>query len=87
LDEPFGALDAFTRLRLRRELEPLLESLGVTVILVTHDIEEAVYLAGKVLRMKDGRIAGEFPVSLPRPRERRSAEFQALCRRIEDSIS
>jgi sulfonate transport system ATP-binding protein len=86
LDEPFGALDAFTRSRLRRDLDELWRSLKVTVILVTHDIEEAVYLADRIILMKEGGIQGEFPISLSRPRDQRSPEFQDLCRRIEDSL-
>jgi ABC-type nitrate/sulfonate/bicarbonate transport system ATPase subunit len=86
LDEPFGALDAFTRSRLRRDLDALWKSLNVTVILVTHDIEEAVFLADRVIRMKNGSIEGEVPVSLPRPRDQRSPEFQDLCRYIEDRM-
>jgi ABC-type nitrate/sulfonate/bicarbonate transport system ATPase subunit len=86
LDEPFGALDAFTRSRLRRDLDALWRSLHVTVILVTHDIEEAVYLADRIILMKTGRIEGEFPVSLPRPRDQRGPAFQNLCRRIEESL-
>jgi sulfonate transport system ATP-binding protein len=86
LDEPFGALDAFTRSRLRRDLDELWRSLHVTVILVTHDIEEAVYLADRIILMKDGRVNGEFRISLPRPRDQRGPEFQNLCRLIEDSL-
>jgi ABC-type nitrate/sulfonate/bicarbonate transport system ATPase subunit len=86
LDEPLGALDAFTRARLRRDLDTLWKSLNVTVILVTHDIEEAVYLADRVIRMKDGGVAGCLDISLPRPREQRGTEFQNLCRLIEETM-
>ncbi|MHB9291733.1 sulfonate transport system ATP-binding protein [Hollandina sp. SP2] len=86
LDEPFGALDGFTRTRLRRDLDKLWKSLHVTVILVTHDIEEAVYLADRVIRMKDGGIKGCFDIALPRPREPRSGNFQNLCRLIEEAL-
>jgi sulfonate transport system ATP-binding protein len=86
LDEPFGALDAFTRSRLRRDLDALWKALHVTVILVTHDIEEAVFLADRIILMKDGSIEGEVRVSLPRPRDQRGPEFQDLCRYIEGRI-
>jgi ABC-type nitrate/sulfonate/bicarbonate transport system ATPase subunit len=86
LDEPFGALDAFTRSRLRRDLDELWRSLAVTVILVTHDIEEAVCLADRVIRMNDGSIEGSFDISLPRPRDQRGPHFQDICRIIEDSL-
>jgi ABC-type nitrate/sulfonate/bicarbonate transport system ATPase subunit len=83
LDEPFGALDAFTRSRLRGDLERLLETLDITVLLVTHDIEEAVYLADRVVFMESGTVRGDLAVPLARPREHRSTAFQDLCRGIE----
>jgi ABC-type nitrate/sulfonate/bicarbonate transport system ATPase subunit len=86
LDEPFGALDAFTRTRLRRELDQLRPALGMMVILVTHDIEEAVYLADRIILMKAGAMQGKLDVNLPRPRQRREKEFQALCREVEKGI-
>jgi sulfonate transport system ATP-binding protein len=86
LDEPFGALDAFTRSRLRQELDELWRSLGMTVILVTHDIEEAVFLADRVILMKAGRLEGELALDLPRPRDRHSARFRDYCREIERGI-
>jgi ABC-type nitrate/sulfonate/bicarbonate transport system ATPase subunit len=86
LEEPFGALDAFTRTRLRRELDGLRPALGMAVILVTHDIEEAVYLADRIILMKAGAMEGKLDVRLPRPRRRHSQEFQALCREVEKGI-
>jgi ABC-type nitrate/sulfonate/bicarbonate transport system ATPase subunit len=86
LDEPFGALDAFTRTRLRRELDQLRPALGMAVILVTHDIEEAVYLADRIILMKAGAMQGIRQVCLPRPRQRHGQEFQALCREVEKGI-
>jgi NitT/TauT family transport system ATP-binding protein len=71
LDEPFSSLDYLTRLRLRRELARMLEELPRTVVLVTHDIEEAAQLADRILVLSDrpARICRELRVSLPRPRE------------------
>jgi NitT/TauT family transport system ATP-binding protein len=71
LDEPFSSLDYLTRLRLRRELARMLEELPRTVVLVTHDIEEAAQLANRILVMSDrpARICRELQVTLPRPRE------------------
>ncbi|MDR3343221.1 MAG: ABC transporter ATP-binding protein [Treponema sp.] len=86
LDEPFGALDTFTRSRLRVDLEELWKSLGITILLVTHDIEEAVYLADRVIQMKAGTIAEELPIPLPRPRNYRSREFQDLCFLIQSGV-
>ncbi len=70
LDEPFGALDAQTRLVLQEQLAGLVETSGTTAILVTHSIEEAILLADTILAMtaRPGRVAAEITVDLPRPR-------------------
>jgi NitT/TauT family transport system ATP-binding protein len=71
LDEPFSSLDYLTSLRLRRELARMLEELPRTVVLVTHDIEEAAQLADRIVVLSDrpARICRELSVSIPRPRE------------------
>lgn len=71
LDEPFSSLDYLTRLRLRRELARMLEELPRTVVLVTHDIEEAAQLADRILVLSDrpARICRELRVEITRPRE------------------
>ena len=71
LDEPFSALDYLTRLRMRNELARMLMQLPRTVVLVTHDIEEAAQLADRIIVLSDrpARICSEFRVELPRPRE------------------
>jgi len=71
LDEPFSSLDYLTRLRMRRELARMLEELPRTVVLVTHDIEEAAQLADRILVLSDrpARICRELQVAIPRPRE------------------
>lgn len=71
LDEPFSSLDYLTRLRLRRELARMLEELPRTVVLVTHDIEEAAQLADRIVVLSDrpARICRELRVAIPRPRE------------------
>lgn len=71
LDEPFSSLDYLTRLRLRRELVRMLEERPRTVVLVTHDIEEAAQLADRIVVLSDrpARICRELQVSIPRPRE------------------
>ncbi|MDR1909160.1 MAG: ABC transporter ATP-binding protein [Spirochaetaceae bacterium] len=84
LDEPLSALDSFTRTRLRRELEGIWRRLSLTVILVTHDIEEAVYLGDKVVLMDSGALAAEFAAPLERPRNYRDRAFQDLCAAIEE---
>ena len=71
LDEPFSSLDYLTRLRLRHELARMLEELPRTVVLVTHDIEEAAQLADRIVVLSDrpARICRELQISIPRPRE------------------
>ena len=73
LDEPFGALDALTRATLQDELMRIVARTGSTVLMVTHDVDEAVLLSDRVVMMTNGpaaRIGELLPVSLPRPRER-----------------
>ena len=80
LDEPFGALDALTRLKLQQELQRLWEHEGLTTILVTHDVEEAVFLGDRIVVMEShpGRIRRIVPVPLARPRDRSSILFQNI---------
>ncbi len=70
MDEPFGALDAMTRQTLQDELAKLAKESGVTIIFVTHDLEEAIYLGHRVVAMESrpGRIAEEIGIDLPHPR-------------------
>ncbi|WP_280400896.1 ABC transporter ATP-binding protein [Nocardia carnea] len=67
-DEPFGALDALTRIRMHRLLEDLCARHRPAVLLVTHDVDEAVLLADRVLVLDDGRIAVDLPIDRPKPR-------------------
>jgi sulfonate transport system ATP-binding protein len=80
LDEPFGALDALTRLKMQQELERLWEHEGTTTILVTHDVEEAVFLGDRVVVMEShpGRIKRIVNVDLDRPRIRTKSNFQDI---------
>jgi NitT/TauT family transport system ATP-binding protein len=83
MDEPFGALDERTRHRLQDELLGIWQRTGKTVLFVTHNIDEAVYLGQRVLVMADrpSRIAGEFDIGIARPRDRVAKEFvEALLR-------
>ena len=84
MDEPFGALDAMTRERLQEDLLELWARTGLTVLFVTHAIEEAIYLADRVVVMEPspGRIASEHRITLPRPRDVASPEFNEIRREL-----
>jgi sulfonate transport system ATP-binding protein len=84
LDEPFSALDNFTRLKLQDHLGVLWEKSRFTLILVTHDIEEAVALSDRIIVMRGqpGRVYREVTVDLPRPRKRTAPEFQAIKEKV-----
>jgi sulfonate transport system ATP-binding protein len=89
LDEPFSALDAFTRAKLQDHLAALWSASKFTLVLVTHDIEEAIVVADRVLVMAGppGRFIADIRVDLPRPRDRTAPALQALRRRITQAIS
>lgn len=88
LDEPFGALDALTRLELQEQLLQLWEGTNRSVVLITHDVEEAVFLADRILVMSSlpGRIVKEYRVDLPRPRRRSEKDFANLKSEILDML-
>ncbi len=87
LDEPFGALDALTRMEMHRLLEGIWRAHGFTAILITHDVAEAVALADRVIVIRDGGIALDMPVDLPRPRrEGADTSAVALQARILDEV-
>jgi len=78
LDEPFGALDALTRVKAQQLVADLWQRHRCAVLLVTHDVEEALRLADRVLVMRDGVIAHDVPVELPRPRKITDPRFVEL---------
>ncbi len=84
LDEPFSALDAFTRADLQDHLLDLWADAKPTLILVTHDVDEAIVLADRVMVMcpRPGRVFDDIAVDLPRPRDRQSAAFDFVKRRV-----
>jgi sulfonate transport system ATP-binding protein len=82
LDEPFGALDALTRSRMHILLQDLCARHHPAVLLVTHDVDEAILLADRVLVLVDGAITVDVPVGFDRPRDRARAEFSELRSRL-----
>ncbi|RJG12561.1 aliphatic sulfonates ABC transporter ATP-binding protein [Pseudomonas cavernicola] len=78
LDEPLGALDALTRIEMQQLIERLWQQHGFTVLLVTHDVSEAVAIADRVILIEDGQVGLDLPIALPRPRARGSARLAAL---------
>lgn len=78
LDEPFSAVDAFTRMKLQDLLLQLAEHHGIALLLVTHDVDEALYLSDRVLVMGNQSIRLQLPVALARPRDRRDVELARL---------
>jgi len=80
LDEPLGALDAFTRMRMQDEVLQLWQARRTTMLLVTHDIDEAIYMSDRILIMtpRPGRVDETILVALERPRQRNSPEFLRL---------
>ncbi len=82
LDEPLGALDALTRIDMQQLIEALWQERGFSAVLVTHDVQEAIALADRVILIEDGRITLDERVALPRPRARGSAAFAQLEERI-----
>jgi NitT/TauT family transport system ATP-binding protein len=92
LDEPFGALDEITRQRLGVELSRLFSARRFAAVLVTHSVNEAVFLGSRVLVMSErpGRILGDFPVPFGYPRSPKilfSADFTALAQRITECLA
>ena len=88
MDEPFGALDAQTREEMQTLLLALWDELGHTILFVTHDINEAIFLADRILIMdkNPGRIRREMKVSLPRPRRKESDAFHRFYRQIRSEL-
>jgi sulfonate transport system ATP-binding protein len=86
LDEPLGALDALTRIEMQQLIARLWAERGFTAVLVTHDVQEAVALADRILLIEDGRIAMDLQPGLARPRERGSAAFASIEKQVLDRV-
>jgi sulfonate transport system ATP-binding protein len=82
LDEPFAALDALTRMRMHRLVAELWQAHQPAVLLVTHDVDEAILLANRALVLADGKIAAEFAIALPYPRDHAQPGFITLRRSL-----
>lgn len=83
LDEPFSALDAFTKMRLQDEVLSILRKEGITTVLVTHDIDESIYFGDRVVILSgEGTLQNTFPINLPRRRDRNSPEFFEVREKI-----
>lgn len=82
LDEPLGALDALTRIEMQQLLENLWQEQKFTAVLITHDVEEAVVLADRVVLIENGQVTLDYPVPLPRPRVRGNLVFAQIVERI-----
>ncbi|MFD6455319.1 ATP-binding cassette domain-containing protein, partial [Nocardia sp. NPDC060220] len=81
-DEPFGALDALTRIKMHALLRDLISRHRPTVLLVTHDVDEAVALADRVIVLDDGKLAVDIPVDLPGERDPSQPAFQRIRRTL-----
>lgn len=91
LDEPFGALDAQTRSSMQEFLMGVWRELGTTILMITHSVEEAVFLSQRIYIMSaaPGRMKQELSVPFPMPRDRsliRQQEFQALCQEVDEVL-
>jgi sulfonate transport system ATP-binding protein len=86
LDEPLGALDALTRIEMQQLIESLWTARGFTAVLVTHDVQEAVVLADRILLIEQGRLALDLDVGLARPRARGSVAFGGLEQKVLDRV-
>jgi NitT/TauT family transport system ATP-binding protein len=89
MDEPFGRLDAQTRAQMHTEVLRLKDMLGMSIIFVTHDVEEAAVLADRVIVMnpRPGRIKTVVPVTLPRPRDSTAPDVAAHVRELKSLIN
>lgn len=89
LDEPLGALDAFTRMNMQDELIRIWQERQTTMIMVTHDVDEAIYLSDRVIVMtpRPAKIESYIDVTIPRPRARNNPEFLSLRSRILEILN
>lgn len=89
LDEPLGALDAFTRMNLQDEILEIWQKHSMTMIMVTHDVDEAIYMSDKVVVMsaRPSKVEAVIDIELPRPRARAQDTFQVYRSKILDILN
>jgi sulfonate transport system ATP-binding protein len=86
LDEPLGALDAMTRIEMQRLIESIWQKQKFSAFLITHDVDEAVMLADRIVLIEYGRVTFDQRVSLPRPRRRKDQEFLTLAEKVLEHV-
>ncbi|GBQ80406.1 aliphatic sulfonate ABC transporter ATP-binding protein [Acetobacter malorum DSM 14337] len=86
LDEPFAALDALTRLKMQKLVADLWKKHGCAVLLVTHDVDEALLLADRAVVLERGRIRVDVPITIPRPRRHADPGFEGLRSLLLDAL-
>jgi NitT/TauT family transport system ATP-binding protein len=87
MDEPFGALDILTREMMQKELLRIWLELKLSVLFITHSISEAVYLADRILVMKNGHVAETFQVTMDRPRDISHPDYAELVHSIQKLLT
>lgn len=87
MDEPLGALDAMTRDSMRKEIMKIWEATNKTIIFITHSVSEAIYLADRVVLLKDGNIKMLEKINLPRPRNTKDSKFLDYVEMFEKGLS
>jgi sulfonate transport system ATP-binding protein len=86
LDEPLGALDAMTRIEMQRLIEGIWQEQKFSAFLITHDVDEAVMLADRIILIEDGQVTMDKRVSLPRPRKRKDPAFLNLAEEVLERV-
>jgi sulfonate transport system ATP-binding protein len=86
LDEPLGALDAMTRLEMQQLIERIWQEQKFSAFLITHDVDEAVTLADRIILLENGQVTMDTRVSLPRPRKRKDPQFLALAEKVLERV-
>ncbi|MCL2169122.1 MAG: ABC transporter ATP-binding protein, partial [Defluviitaleaceae bacterium] len=88
LDEPLGAVDFQMREILQNELDALVQKAGTTVVMVTHDVNESIFLSDRVLVLQSGggTLLEDVKIDLPRPRDRTTPEFKELASHLTDLL-